>query len=99
MKEYIERSAAIHAMNKANFERTCSMDNWDVIEQMKENVEILPAADVAPVVHGEWIAKIHNDGLGNYTLYHCSECDCKNAYKRNYCGYCGAKMDRGKING
>ena len=58
-------------------------------------IDSISGADVEPVRHGEWIAKIHNDGLGNYTLYHCSECDCKNAYKRNYCGDCGVRMDGG----
>lgn len=56
------------------------------------------AADLIPVKHGEWIAKIHNDGLGNYTLYHCSICDCKKAYESRYCQDCGAHMDGGKNN-
>lgn len=94
MKEYIEREAILqHKRKMRGFD--LSEEFWDKAV-LCEDIQNIPAADVVPVVHGEWIAKIHNDGLGNYTLYHCSECDCKNAYKRNYCGNCGAKMDGGK---
>lgn len=92
MKEYIERKVAISELE-------CLPDQGELdYLGVFDCVRSVPAADVAPVVHGEWIAKVHNDGLGNYTLYHCSECDCKNAYKRNYCGDCGARMDGGNSN-
>lgn len=58
-----------------------------------------PAADVAPVVHGEWITI---DGISR-----CSECGYIPAYDSAiddlfyspFCPNCGAKMDGGVTNG
>ena len=49
----------------------------------------LPAADVAPVVHGRWIAQDET-----LTRFMCSNCESKNydGYEK-YCPNCGAKMD------
>jgi hypothetical protein len=53
-----------------------------------------PTVDAAPVVHGRWIERRH-EGMGGgwYLLFHCSECDTPSARPRNYCSFCGAKMD------
>ena len=51
-----------------------------------EKIKALPTADVAPVVHGEWI--YHDDGVVT-----CSECGNAESIESYYCGYCGAKMD------
>lgn len=50
-----------------------------------------PAADVVPVVHGEWIH--HDDGVVT-----CSECGNAESSDSYYCRYCGAKMDGGADN-
>ena len=65
-------------------------------------LEMLPAADVAPVVHGRWIPERHKDRVSqteyhSYTWYHCSECGRRLIGYRDprealYC-HCGAKMD------
>lgn len=61
---------------------------------MCEMVDDLPDADVAEVIHGEWI---YVDGDIGYNVYRCSKCgkvislDEKEIY--NYCPNCGAKMD------
>lgn len=48
----------------------------------------IPPADVAPVVHGEWVMKPTHMGY----LSCCSECGfC--AVETNYCPQCGARMD------
>ena len=53
----------------------------------------IPAADVAPVVHGRWVPAFH---VGD-CCYRCSECQfLRDAYLLdigNYCPNCGAKMD------
>lgn len=59
-----------------------------VLDMIKQE----PAADVAPVVHGEWVAE--EERTGNYS--HCSRCGIRcQGYVPNYkfCPNCGAKMD------
>lgn len=48
----------------------------------------MPPADVAPVVHGEWIE--------GKELERCSICGKKGFPDWPYCPKCGAKMDGGK---
>ena len=109
MKEdYIPRSAVlskthdIHVKSKAgdvDYSHRC-IDPSDV--------ETIPAADVATVVHGTWDKGVDYDpyGGGRYVEWSCSEC-ChivkrgwavrdKNSDKKpteNYCPNCGARMD------
>jgi hypothetical protein len=99
-KEYIEREAALKAMSQAIQDRTWSMDDFDVMIKMEDNVAELPAADVEPVRHGEWFLL---DECANEGVY-CSVCH-KKVYKTHYanqklkskfCPNCGAKMDGGK---
>lgn len=91
MDEYIERSAAIEAAKHA----------WAKGLEPSQYIEVLPAADVAPVVHGRW------DDSGRYTFpsgataVRCTNCGCaltESEYRLNnwnYCPVCGAKMDGG----
>ena len=61
----------------------------------------IPAADVAPVVHGRWIHSRYEDCSEQFELVKCSQCN-HEAYAMaiyvhggNYCPNCGAKMDGG----
>ena len=95
MAEYIERSAAIEAAKHA----------WAKGLEPSQYIEILPAADVAPVVHGRWICEWDTD-LGITTVI-CSRCkdarEVRGCYVSTggegmydedaYCPHCGAKMD------
>lgn len=67
-------------------------------------VEELPAADVAPVVHGRWV-RIYEDGepaIGQHKIgVCCSKCmkmPKDKITESDYCPNCGAKMDGGKEN-
>lgn len=66
-------------------------------DKTKCPIWIAPAADVAPVVHGEWIKTSEF-----MPIYGCSVCKERNLFKNgqnvlsNYCPNCGAKMDGGK---
>ena len=94
MAEYIDREAAIAAAKHA----------WAKGLEPSQYIETLPAADVAPVVHGYW------DDSGRYkfpsgsTAVRCSKCGCgltKSEYTLfnwDYCPVCGAKMDGGADN-
>ena len=54
-------------------------------------IDEIPAADVAPVVHGRWI--MHDDEFG--LTCECSACHIETMGDGNYCPNCGAKMDGG----
>lgn len=86
MAEYIERSAAIKAAKHA----------WAKGLEPSQYIEVLPAADVAPVVHSRWEHKIRDDGE-NIGICH----NCKYPVdwfwgQAKYCPNCGAKMDGGE---
>lgn len=76
MAEYIEREAAIEAAKHA----------WAKSLELSQYIEAIPAADVAPVVHGRW--KRYGRNLGE-----CSNCGEIVNIRYNYCPNCGAKMD------
>ena len=90
MNKYIDRQAAIEAAKHA----------WAKGLEPTQYIEMIPAADVAPVVHGRWEIKLLNDyqkysvtcsicgwvGIDNYDSY-------DDPSDFNYCPNCGAKMD------
>lgn len=83
MAEYTEREAALRTAHIMRPEDKC----------LETELMKIPAADVAPVVHGQWIA----DGDGYHWTYNCSICAWKDGYpfneRHNYCPNCGARMD------
>ena len=87
MAEYIERDAAIDAIMKV-YVRTAGYKARERVFEAEEAVHRLPAADVAPVVHGHRV----DDG-GFYAR--CSQCDGVLPFCANYCPNCGAKMNGG----
>ena len=56
-----------------------------------------PAADVAPVVHGQWVTH-YRSGTSVAEGYVSTCCDMWNNRKSDYCPHCGAKMDGGADN-
>lgn len=93
MAEYIDREAAVKSVlrmrrpeNSVAQNRMLSIIQMDMLK--------LPAADVAPVVHGRW----EQDVDGDWHCTHCNEyvCICdsgkERTYRKPYCPSCGAKM-------
>ena len=85
MAEYIERNAAIEAAKHA----------WAKGLEPSQYIEALPAADVAPVVHGRW-AHLGGDE------WCCSACGFVITTEgswdkptKKYCEDCSAMMDGG----
>ena len=91
MSDYIAREEAKTALN---IEAEISPAAQDALE---DAIDGIPAADVAPVVHGRWIS----DGDGYHWTYNCSICAWKDGYpfneRHNFCPNCGAKMDEDDI--
>ena len=50
----------------------------------------IPAADVAPVVHGLWLCA----DTDTEQLFLCNRCEKKEYWESDYCPNCGAKMDK-----
>lgn len=102
-KEYIEREAVIEKCNKL-LDNADSCPEQHILGGVKLVRDLIlideetrvPAADVAPVVHGEWIPIVsyfHGKPDGRY---YCSVCHRVETMKGIYCRLCGAKMDGGK---
>lgn len=85
MAEYIERETVNEVVKHA----------WAKGLEPTQYIDIIPAADVAPVVHGKWISRmfgthecsnchkdpIHYDGITGYV-----------EILSDFCPNCGAKM-------
>lgn len=88
-KEYIERETLLHKIRWASS-----------AEEAVMSVRRIPAADVAPVRHGEWL-KAEDDYCG-LNIIQCSICHEEWCFEidddvidlnYHYCPNCGAKMD------
>lgn len=80
MAEYIEREAVIDLI-------TCRYENPEICTQ---EINSIPAADVAPLVHARWIKGSSNP--------YCPKCFVECRDETPFCPNCGAKMDGGDSN-
>lgn len=94
MAKYIEWETLLAHLRKCKETSTGSSLTAAVITAIQYFVEKMPAADVAPVVHGRW-TDTGNEILDNiYAGWKCSLCGyifCGD--NTNFCPNCGAKMD------
>lgn len=89
MGEYIPREAVIDLITR----------RYENPEICTQEINQIPSADVAPVVHGVWLESISMEpafggGFIPRRTYFCSECGMREKIKWPYC-HCGAKMDGG----
>lgn len=100
MAECIEREALITKFKKMGF------GEHGLVERLFADgvyavIAAFPAADVAPVVHGQWDDSGRYTFPGGGTAVRCTECGCALTVSEyhlnnwNYCPVCGAKMDGG----
>lgn len=107
MDDYIKREAAIEIC-EAEYQarlRMCDYCGDTVAWNIGSEIKALPAADVVPVVHGEW-------EVVDWREYDANSCEvicypkegiactrCRYAFKKdalwkkNFCPNCGARMD------
>ncbi len=103
MAEYIEREALMEdckCMIDEMWNRKTAPVSWaHAYAEFLDNVERIPAADVAPVVHGRMIEtnRLIRDGKSIVYGWECTACK---RFTRspfvdswNYCPNCGARMD------
>ena len=100
MAEYINREAIMKfPIRKDHCDKEHANGHFiNGIESVLEYVENLPAADVAPMVHGRWIERRAPHAMGGISAK-CSACSKRVQYlgnPLNYCPHCGAKMDGGE---
>lgn len=92
--EYIRRDDFIQYLEKCKKGAAVTNLVWAAIMAIERDVRDMPAADVAPVVHGKWLT--HSDRPDSLI---CSVCECGfdmwKHDKHNFCPNCGAKMDGG----
>lgn len=100
MADYIEREDAIKLIFEQfhmYFEVPCLPRDEAIQRQVcavRDKINKIPAADVAPVRHGHWNA-INQIATGLSWKYRCNDCGCPQKYTHNYCPNCGARMDEG----
>lgn len=96
MAEYIEKEMALKLIaDRMDMYGTYSVER-SIYMTARQKIKNIPAADVAPVVHGKWI---FDHMTGNTTYYaKCSECGTWKHFasiseQDEFCSKCGAKMD------
>lgn len=108
MAEYIDRDAAANIFEAPMWRGYAEPYTFEahlamvaVAKLIREEIGKIPAADVAPVVHGRWIGvdssywkPTHSTDIPVFRkTYRCSECGRRTAIAENYCPNCGARMD------
>ena len=106
MDEYIEREAAVKVAEKYGLANGSALGrHTGLADCIASEIVDIPAADVAPVVHGRWTETdwVEMESGGHDFIktpkeaLRCS--NCRNCFKKellwktNFCPNCGAKMD------
>lgn len=104
MAEYIKREALLEALENADPDvhedyGDGTVDRGFGRENIQDMITGIPAADVAPVVHGQWVPCFDENNNWQRGFAKCSNCGRKYyasvICQYEYCCRCGAKMDGG----
>jgi len=100
-KEHIEREDAKARLRMWITDCVLDGDN-EAAYCFRDCIDLLdsiPAADVAPVVHGRWIEKTAHDRRQYFECSNCGKQENKHtAIRGGFCWNCGAKMDKEETN-
>lgn len=102
MAKYIVQESAVKLAEKYGLANGSVLGrHTGLADCIASEIASLPAADVAPVVHGRWVHSRYEDCSEQFELVRCSQCN-HEAYAMafyvrggNYCPACGSKMDGG----
>ena len=95
MDEHIKREAALKVAEKYGLTNGVVWGRHTGLAIcIASEIADIPAADVAPVVHGRW-ATHYRSGTPVAEGYVSTCCDMWNNRKSDYCPNCGGKMDGG----
>ena len=89
MDEYIDRAVAV---SQANFIH----GRWDDVYVSAATLMAMPAADVAPVIHGQWEPGNPICPVCGGNKFKDLDADIWCDWQPDFCPNCGAKMDGGK---
>ena len=91
VEAYITKNQAIHAMEQVT-QPECFIE--DTRKNFVKIIEELPAADVAPVVHGQWERMRRCSDAYGTTEATCQACKTQQRLGdySDYCPKCGARM-------
>ena len=89
MSDYISREDAKNYVIGRYDDQLGFITMEDIIDQL----DYVPAADVRPVIRGKWVsANEQSNGGTVYCFSCCSECGRKTATNTDFCHNCGADM-------
>lgn len=96
MPKYIELEKALQRFEEIKKNITL-LNGRFYLDGVMAILETIPAADVAPVVHGKW--EYEPETINTYAVLKCSECgwwtlDLSIDRAYHYCPNCGARCDR-----
>lgn len=107
MSDYISREAAVKIAQKYGLANGSALGrHTGLADCIAIEIEGLPAADVEPVRHGEWLRT--DDDWNSLVTIQCSACGGEWCFEvdedvqlpgYNYCPGCGCKMDLEDDNG
>ena len=89
MDEYIDRAVAV---SQANFIH----GRWDDVYVSAATLMAMPAADVAPVIHGQWEPGNPICPVCGGNKFKDLDADIWCDWQPDFCPNCGAKMDGSK---
>ena len=93
MADYIKRTDAVKIAEKYGLANGSVFgQHTGLADCIARDISELPAADVAEVVHGQWIWNEEGE-IDWEQFYRCSNCGDKEYWESNFCPNCGAKMD------
>ena len=93
MTDYIKRTDAVKIAEKYGLANGSVLGrHTGLADCIARDISELPAADVAPVVHGRWMWNEEGE-IDWEHFYRCSNCGDKEYWESNFCPNCGAKMD------